>query len=386
MSQDKPCKSATAEQLVTILVGRYVSDNYYSAIDWNAIINLARENGVSQMLHTALLKQKITPPGPIAERIRSIHHSGVIDGAKRHHQFEKILDLLTNEGVAVIPLKGVWLSETVYPNIAMRGMADIDLWIRKDDVNRACEVMETIGYKEHANANRPRELQDAMLGEILLCKKEAPYVELHWGIFLGEWLRQTSRIDECAIRERSIPWKGEMVRQLQPEDAVIHIAVHLAVNHHMSDSVLRTLCDLMMMKRSVTIDWNLVMDRAAKWRVALPVWIVCDSMIRLFGDDDSALSSALYSIRPSAVRRAFLSRFFSPEKSVMGEKITGVKKFVFLMLLVERPGVALHLARQAIWPDRTWFSLRYGLTSAPAWRRLVQRIDHIFHFIIHRKL
>lgn len=386
MADVSAVSSTTALQLVKLLAGSYSGAGESSGIDWDALVGLAKEIGISQMLYTELTKQGIKPPAAIAERLRSIHLSGVIDGCKRHHYLDKILDMLSSAGIMVIPVKGAWLSQNAYPNIAMRGMSDIDLWISKEDVQRAIELLETIGYQVSLSSKeRPQELQDALLGETLLAKSGAPFVELHWTIFAGEWLRHTSRIDEGVIRERSLPWKGEMVRQLQPEDIVIHVAVHLAVNHHMSDALLRTMMDMQMIRRNYDIDWKLVINRAVLWRVRTPVWLVGELMIRFFGQDE-ALSVALASVRPSALRRWFLYRFFSPDRGVAGEKITGLNKFAFLMLLVDHPVAAFGLVKQALWPDKTWFNLRYTLDDSPVWRRAVLRILHSLRMITLRKL
>lgn len=387
MNQRISAQSTVEQQLVGLFAGGNPCQGYGSSFDWAALIDLAKENGVSQMLYTLVMAQGLASPDAISERLRSIHLSGVVDGARRHHQFDKILEALTTAGVIVIPVKGAWLSESVYPNIAMRGMSDIDLWIQKEDVLRSIEAMESIGYEvSRSNSERPQELQDALLGETLLYKNGAPFVELHWSIFAGEWLRHTACIDERLLWERSLPWKSRMVRQLQPEDAVIHVAVHLAVNHHLSDALLRTLIDLQMMRKSLTIDWNLVMDRAVIWRVAIPVWLVVNALVHLFGDDCD-VSDALDKVRPSKIRRWFLTGLFSPspQRVLTGNKINGFFKFAFLMLLVDRPISALRLARQAVWPDRTWFTLRYGLSDAPFWRVAFQRWLHPLRVIWYRK-
>jgi hypothetical protein len=384
MNQGNTSKSTQALQLSRLLAGQNPIDVPYTLSDWNALIDLAKENGVSQMLYTVLLAQGFTAPVEIVERLRSIHLAGVVDGAKRHHQFDQILDALTNAGIVVIPVKGVWLSESVYANIAMRGMSDMDLWIQKGDVDRALGILQTLGYQPGlSDINRPQELQDALLGETLLMKNGAPFVEVHWRIFAGQWLRHAASIEERLIWERSLPWRGEMVRQLQPEDAFIHVAIHLAINHQMSMSALRTMLDLHMLRMKLKIDWNLVVDRAKTWRVATPMWLVVDSMMRLFGDDVE-LSAALTKVRPSLFRRWCLQRFFSPEGGITGDKITGLRKFVFLILLVDHPRSALQLAKHSLWPDRTWLTLRYGLTDAPAWRIALQRIVNLLRFVIRR--
>jgi hypothetical protein len=385
MNSGMPGTPTTERQLAAMLTGRYTIDQQHSPIDWSRLLDLAKVNGVSRMLYTVLLKQGITPPPPIAERIRSIHLAGVIDGSKRHHQFNTLLAMLTNAGITVIPLKGVWLSETVYPNIAMRGMADIDLWIRKEDIELASKLLQEIGYQESENADRPRELQVARSGEILLYKNDAPFVELHWGIFLGEWLRLASCIDERQIWERSLTWKGEKVRHLQPEDALIHIAIHVAVNHHMAESVLRAMLDLYLLCQQLNIDWDLVVERAKTWQVSVPLWFVGDCMIRLFGDNES-MSEQLLKLQPSGFRRWILRRFFSPDEMINGDTIVGLRKYAFLLSLTESNASFIRLVWQSLFPDRTWLTLRYGLKDAPLWRIAVQRILHPLLVLRHRKV
>ncbi len=48
--------------------------------------------------------------------------------------------------IKTIVLKGAMLAETVYPNIALRSMGDIDLLIHKDDLDRAAKRILELGY------------------------------------------------------------------------------------------------------------------------------------------------------------------------------------------------------------------------------------------------
>ena len=54
----------------------------------------------------------------------------------------------------------------------------------------------------------------------------------------------------------------------------------------------------------------------------------------------------------------------------------GPRRFLLLLLLIDRPIDALALIGRALFPDRTWLTLRYGLQTAPRWRVWLQRLWH----------
>lgn len=353
--------------------------------EWTRLIDLAMKNGVSQMLFTALKREGIAAPAPHAERLRSIHLASTVNNTKRIHELDKILKALAAASITVIPVKGAWLSEAIYDNIALRGMADIDLWIQRYDIDTAKSVLAALNYSINDKPqNRPQALEDALIGETSFFKKESPIVELHWRIFHGEWLRHTARIDEAVILQRTLPLKGEYLRQLSCEDAIIHIAVHVAVNHQMSMSGLRALLDLNAVRKKLDVDWPLVARRAREWQVATPVWLVLTMLDHLFGDPGHTLP--LKELQPSRMHRLLLGRFVTPRSLFEGVDIERVKKFLFYFILVDKPLDALMLVWRGVVPDRTWFILRYGLQNAPEWRIFLQRLWHPLLIVLHKEI
>ena len=206
-------------------------------------------------------------------------------------------------------------------------------------------------------------------------KTNAPMVELHWNVFPGEWLRHTARIDEQVIWQRALPHNRENVRRLSAEDAIIHVCVHMAVNHQMSGAALRTLVDLNYARQRLQIDWSTVVRHARAWRVSCATWLVLQTLADMFGDPEKQLP--LLDLAPASLRRLILRRFVPLGLIVEGLRISsGPKRFLFLLALVDDPVDAIRLLWQAFFPDRIWLILRYGLQDAPAWRIWVQRLWH----------
>jgi hypothetical protein len=374
-----------AERLIALLSGREINVQKLGDLDWERIIGLAQKTGVAPVLFAALKAKDVTPPPAPAERIRKIYLASAARNTRIFHEVGKILRALQAANIPVIPLKGVWLAEAAYRNIALRGMGDVDLWVPRSQLDAARQVMVSLGYSSRSRADRPQALQDALAGETQMFKTGAPMVELHWNVFPGEWLRHTARIDEQVIWQRTLPHQSENVRQLSPEDAIIHICIHLAVNHQMSMPGLRTLLDLDCARQRLNIDWGTVAERARAWRVSTATWLVLQMLTELFGDPERKLP--LPDLKPSPLRRGILRSFVSARNLVEGIKISsGPKRFVFLLALVDRPADALYLIWRALMPDRTWLTLRYGLQDAPAWRIWLQRLWHPLRIALQRKI
>ena len=344
------------------------------------LVEHAVQQGVGPLLHSRLKARSAALPPAAAERLREAYLDSAALNMRLFHERDRILAALKAPQVSAVPVKGASIAKTLYDDAAQRPMADIDLWVRRPQAGAARSVMESLGYAAHAKADRPPALQDELLGETQMVKAGAPLVELHWSIFPGEWLRHTARVDEEAIWERSTGTDGEGERQLSPEDTVVHLCVHLGVNHQMSGIGLRTLVDLDHARRKWTIDWAVVAQRAREWRVACATWLVLNALAKLFGDPNHELPLA--DLAPSAARRRMLNRLASPGHVAGGLAISsGPMRFLFLLVLVDRARDAARLLWRALYPDRLWLTLRYEKPDATAWRVGLLRTQHLLNLV-----
>ena len=189
-------------------------------------------------------------------------------------------------------------------------------------------------------------------------------VELHWGAFAGEWLRQTAAVDSAALLCRTQPVQvaGCEAWVLAPEDALIQAAVHLAINHQMAYPGLRGLLDVALLVRSPEFDWAAVAERAGEWRVATATWLVLERTAVLLGLPGS--EDARRVLAPSPIRQGWLDRFVSVQHMLEGRDMTGgPRRLVFQLLLVDRPRDAIKLVARSLWPERAWLAARYGAAS-----------------------
>jgi hypothetical protein len=375
-----------AERLIALLSERVVETEAFGEADWQRILELARKQSVAPALHARFRARNLTVPPVVAAQLRKDYLASAMRNTRLFHELGEILHALQAANIPVIPLKGACLAEAVYGNIALRPMGDIDLWVLRPQLDAARAVMAALGYALRCSrADRPQALQDALTGESQFVRQNAHMVELHWNIFPGEWLRHTARIDEDVIWRRATPSTAKAVRQLAPEDAVIQLCVHLAVTHNMSGIGLRTLLDLEFARRAWRIDWHTVGQRARSWRVSCATWLVLKLFVELLGDPKNELP--ISALAPSALRQFALGRLVSARFLAQGARTsTGATRFLLLLLLVDRPLDALVLVGRALFPDRTWLSLRYGLQAAPRWQWWLHRLGHPFLVAFRRTI
>ena len=374
-----------AERLIALLSGCAIAAETFDEADWQRIVELAQKQSVAPLLYARLRERGITPTPAAAQQLRDIYLASIIRNTRLLHEVGNIFRAFQAADIPVIPLKGACLAEAVYGNIALRQMGDVDLWIQRHQLDAARQVMQSLGYASHSKADRPQALQDALTGETQMFKSNAPMVELHWNVFPGEWLRHTAQIDEQVIWQRTVPLNRETVHQLSPEDAIIHLCVHLAVNHQMSEIGLRTLLDLDFARRKWIIDWRTVAQRACAWRVSYATWLVLQALAELFGDPDHQLP--LPDLAPSPWRQFVLRRFVSARLLMEGLHLSsGPKRFLYLLSLVDRPADAILLLWRAFFPDHLWLTLRYGLQDAPPWRIRLQRLWHPLSIVLKREI
>ena len=69
-------------------------------------------------------------------------------------QLAELLAAYAAAGIDAMVLKGGYLAFAVYPDPALRGMSDLDLFFRPDDLGRAEAVLQSLGYQgKHKSAD-----------------------------------------------------------------------------------------------------------------------------------------------------------------------------------------------------------------------------------------
>ena len=303
----------------------------------------------------------------LAGRLRIDALAAAAANLVRFRALQTIEDDFSRWGVPVVLLKGAAVAGAAYDDVAWRPMADLDLWVRDDDMPVAVSRVEALGYRRLPEVpGRPAELQRRSGGEVVFAgPARTGLLELHYSAFQGWWIRRTGDPDVGGAWERAVPaGEGRHARRLAPEDAVLQTAFHVIVNQF-GQAPLRGLLDIAVMARRLPVDWSAVVARARSWRLATAAGLVLASADALF--DLGEAGPAVRALAPRGARRALLRRFVTLESLLKGRDLTrSHARHAFLLALVDRPRDVCRLIGRTLWPEPWWRAARYGRPVGPA--------------------
>jgi hypothetical protein len=177
---------------------------------------------------------------------------------------KSIFTALGESNIQVVGLKGIHLLDNVYSDISLRSMSDIDILVRKKDIDEAVNLLTALGYQRSTFFDSDN-LNIDIKHVPPLVKDERIYLEVHWTL-LEE--NEPFTIDTDGLWERAVHAKMADVDVLGLclEDLVLHLSIHLTYQHHL-DIGLRGLYDLHLVLKQFSghIDWESMILRAKAW-------------------------------------------------------------------------------------------------------------------------
>lgn len=196
-----------------------------TAGDWDGVVRAAMGYNLAPQLYSRLKPFLTEGPVPVRQRLQEAYYLTAGRNMRLYRELGKLLHGFHGAGVPVILLKGAHLAEIVYGNVALRPMGDIDLLVRHADLVRAHEVLAGQGY---ANAEKNTGHGLGHLPPYL--KKNAPAVEIHYNI-CGPPFSERFAVAGLWEGARPATVQGAAALTLCPEDLVLHLCVHAAVDH-----------------------------------------------------------------------------------------------------------------------------------------------------------
>jgi hypothetical protein len=189
-------------------------------INWDLLLQEATAHGIILFLYRNLTTScpQGVPPATL-DQMRSLVHGIIWRNLFLAEELVKLVELLQNQGIRVIPFKGPALASLAYGNITLRQFADLDILVPEKEVLRARDLLVTDGFNAEEN------LISSQVAAALISHREHHFtltkakgdqlVELHWRI-----------IQKCA----SFPLEfGELWQRIVPVTVVDSVFQTLSV-------------------------------------------------------------------------------------------------------------------------------------------------------------
>ena len=241
-------------------------------VDWPAACRAAEREGVAPLLYqiTRDWGPAAGLPQAAGEQLRRAYMGTARRNAILFGELERILPALAGAGAPVILLKGAALAQTVYGNIAVRPMADLDLLVREKDLPAALGALPALGYE----ITPPLVYRSEVLLRRSIGVDKAP-VELHWSLLIPPYYHYNGLLDwawQTAL-PAAASTRSSSARMLGPEAQVLHLCGHLQWHHPGAPDVrqlwLHDVAEVIARHRD-EIDWDRLLAWAQEYDLVLP--------------------------------------------------------------------------------------------------------------------
>lgn len=204
-------------------------------LDWDYIVECSMRHGISPLLYWNLkrIDDGKDVPAEVMTKLRKQYYGNAAWNMLHYDELSKILIAFNDVGIDVIVLKGAFLAETVYKNIGLRPMGDVDLLIKKGDLQKTENELVQLRYtpdniyptKWHEKLYTQWQTEQA---EEIQFRKYDKHVKIdvHWDI---QSPSSPFQIDINKFWENAQPVKIANVETLvfAPEDLLLHLCLHM---------------------------------------------------------------------------------------------------------------------------------------------------------------
>jgi hypothetical protein len=272
----------TQQSLCAVLAGQpeRIAWETLTADEWRTLTQAAARHGVAPLLwhHAQQGTWAAQMPAAAHQDLRRAYYTTTAQNTMLYHELGRILAAL--EGIPVVVLKGAALAATLYPQIGLRPMGDIDVLVAPDRLLEMVPRMQRLGY-------RVLSIQHHLV--FYNSAYDGPDLETHWTFaytnpaqhpLLNEWLWQTA----VPFTTPHLP-ASSTVYQLSPTAQIVTLVGHLTIHHGLLTERLLWLYDLHLLLTDTThpVDWDALQRvvHTLGWQQALGA--VLGTLQRLFG-------------------------------------------------------------------------------------------------------
>jgi Uncharacterised nucleotidyltransferase len=193
------------------------------------VLRVAAEQGVTALVGARASTLATWPVG-VRDRLSQITRDACVIEAIREREMGLMLTALDDAGVSPLVTKGTALAYTLYDAAHLRSRVDTDLLVPRDDVPRAIQALEAIGYLPTM-----QNVGELVSHQIAMARVDAHgvwhAVDVHWKVANPHVFADLLPVDELVAWAVPVPRLGPLARAPGPAHALLLSSVHLAAHH-----------------------------------------------------------------------------------------------------------------------------------------------------------
>jgi putative nucleotidyltransferase-like protein len=328
---------------------------------WEGAVASARTHGLVAALHAHARRQPGTPAGVLAEAAEA-HAGQTARSLLLAGELASMLRLLGAREIPCAPLRGIALAERLYDDGAARPSGDIDLLVRKSDLERVAQALASLGFVE-VDRRRGFAREFSYTLEMVKDLHGGVIVEPHWTLAYPPFV-DTLDMERVWASCRPGRVAGVDTLLLAPEALLLNLCLHLV--HKAPDVPLLWLLDIdrLVRREGGRLDWQELAALACGAGVEGQVLAALRRVAATFTTPLPA--GVLDALSTSA---APLDPLLGPEGGVDG------RESLALFFAISGVRRRARYAAALLFPSPRFMALEYGLTRrrhlAPAYLRRV---------------
>jgi hypothetical protein len=196
--------------------------------DWQKFIELASRHALIPLVaqELALAAPDVVPPAIVAD-LRARSQQGVMRSLQLSGELVAAVHSLGAFGADPMPFKGPTLAVLVYGSLSLRQYEDLDILVRREEVDRARKALLSLGYSPVSAFNASQRASIRLSGhhEQLVNAATGATIELHWSLN-NRSLTHDSFEHHWWDNRQSVAIGGVDMRTLGVEQMLLYLCMH----------------------------------------------------------------------------------------------------------------------------------------------------------------
>lgn len=252
----------------------------FSADEQRILTLLAQQEGLAPLLYWRLSQSGrfSSLSGEQRDALRASYASTWMVNRQIFKELESLSVALEQAGVPLVLLKGACFALTLYEDIGLRPMGDLDILVPKEKFDQALLVAHDLGYADQL-PQAAHGLRELLNHEVCLQKSGLAFaLEIHHSLVADKTYAYAVPVDWFWTQTRLFAGAKTGMRfgallLLSPEAQLLYAAAHAMLQHGGQGSPLRWFYDIdQLIRQSKShLDWDLVLKQAKifEWGSAL---------------------------------------------------------------------------------------------------------------------
>jgi hypothetical protein len=196
--------------------------------DWQSLIELASRHALVPLIaqELALAASDIVPAAVLSE-LRARSQQGVMRSLQLSGELVDAVHAMNAFGADPMPFKGPTLAVLVYGSLSLRQYEDLDILVRRQEVERARKALLSLGYSPASAFNESQRASIRLSGhhEQFVNAATRSTIELHWSLN-NRSLSRDSFEHHWWENRQSVLIGGVEMRTLGVEQMLLYLCMH----------------------------------------------------------------------------------------------------------------------------------------------------------------